>query len=142
MTHHSDRQLYLAAAWRTVTGRRAISAATRCLDHGQVSGSHGHRIASAHRGINCQPGAGAPPWKRQHRVTERLARASGRFASSRSLGVVRAENLVHGSDQQGCFPGRPVQLGNSIVSLTWPFRLRCWRGDGWLAGCCSRSSVC
>ena len=67
--------------------------------------THGHRIASAHRGINCRVGAGAPPWMRQHTATERLARASGRFASSRRLGVGRAENLVHGSEQQGCFPG-------------------------------------
>ena len=36
----------------------------------------------------------------------------------------------------------PVPLGNSIISLTWPFSLRGWRGDGWLTGCCSRSSAC
>jgi hypothetical protein len=31
---------------------------------------------------------------------------------------------------------------NSIASLTCPFRLRGWCGAGWLARCCSRSSVC
>gem|GEM_PF-4682243 len=101
ITHHSDRQLHPgrrpAHRYRAArhTRRHPVSRS------GQVSGSHGHRIASAHRGINCQAGAGAPPWMRQHTVTERPARASGRFASSRRLGVVRAENLVHGSDQQG-----------------------------------------
>ena len=28
-----------------------------------------------------------------------------------------------------------VPLGNSITSLTWPFSLRGWCGDGWLIGC-------
>jgi hypothetical protein len=36
----------------------------------------------------------------------------------------------------------PVALGNSIVSLTWPFSLRGCGGDGWLTRCCSRSPAC
>ena len=28
-----------------------------------------------------------------------------------------------------------VPLGNSITSLTWPFSLRGWCGDGWLTRC-------
>jgi hypothetical protein len=36
----------------------------------------------------------------------------------------------------------PVPPGNSIVSLTCPFRLRGWCGDGWLTRGCSRSSAC
>jgi hypothetical protein len=36
----------------------------------------------------------------------------------------------------------PVPPGNSIGSLTCPFRQRGWCGDGWLTRCCSRSSVC
>jgi hypothetical protein len=35
-----------------------------------------------------------------------------------------------------------VPLGNSIVSLTCPLRLRGWCGDGRLTRCCSRSPVC
>jgi hypothetical protein len=30
----------------------------------------------------------------------------------------------------------PVPLGNSIMSLTSPFRRRGWCGDGWLTRCC------
>jgi hypothetical protein len=39
-------------------------------------------------------------------------------------------------------PKDPVPPGNSIASLTWPFSLRGWCGDGWLTRCCSRSSAC
>ena len=55
------------------------------------------------------------------------------------------------SQAPGARKGRPdnrgraagaVPLGNSIVSLTCPFRQRGWCGDGWLTRCCSRSSVC
>ncbi len=38
-------------------------------------------------------------------------------------------------------PGRPVPPGNSIVSLTCLFACAAGCGDGWLARCCSRSSV-
>jgi hypothetical protein len=41
--HRSNRQLYRAATSRAATGRGAISAATRCLDHEQVSSSHRSR---------------------------------------------------------------------------------------------------
>jgi hypothetical protein len=37
---------------------------------------------------------------------------------------------------------KPVPPRNSIVSLTCPFRVRGWRGAGWLARCWSRSLVC
>ena len=44
-------------------------------------------------------------------------RAVAAFISQALFGPepVRAENLVHGSDQQGCFPGRPAVMINGHV---------------------------
>jgi hypothetical protein len=63
------------------------------------------------------------------------------------LGAGIGANLAHGLGQGpigalvSAWPAL-VPLGNSSVSLTWPFRLRGGCGDGWLTRCCSRSSAC